>query len=147
MKHDMLAKLSRKWVTKFTMETDDIPTAQVRSHPEITNENDHHLLRYKACCSLWTHSTRPNSQPSLLYGNKEVVTWNGMQRNAWTLARRLESPPWQCSSSQGSIYQAFSGQIIDYWNGTPTLLLWFGSEWLVAVSKNKVCLKVTKILG
>jgi len=36
--------------------------------------------------------------------------------------------------------QAVSGPKIDYWNGTPTLFPWFGSEWLVAVSKNKVCL-------
>jgi hypothetical protein len=34
---------------------------------------------------------------------------------------------------------------IDNWNGTPTLFPWFGPEWLVALSKNKICLKVTKI--
>jgi hypothetical protein len=37
----------------------------------------------------------------------------------------------------------FLDQKIDYWNGTSTLFTWFGSEWLVAVSKNKVCLKGT----
>jgi len=27
-------------------------------------------------CSLWINSTRPNSQPSLFYGNIKVVTWS-----------------------------------------------------------------------
>jgi hypothetical protein len=35
----------------------------------------------------------------------------------------------------------------DYWNGTPTLFLWFGSKWLLAISKNKIRLKRTKISG
>jgi hypothetical protein len=86
-------------------------------------------------------------------------------------------PPWQCCSSQGALCQAVSGQKkIDYWNGTSgavpplpntpswhgaqlkhrgnftftltvTLFLWFCSEWLLAVSKNNVCLKGTKISG
>jgi hypothetical protein len=34
-----------------------------------------------------------------------------------------------------------------YWNGTATLFPWFGSECLLAVSKNKVCIKRTKISG
>jgi len=66
---------------------------------------------------------------------------------AWTLAQQLDSPPWQCSSSQGTLCQAVSGPKIDYWNGTPTLFPWFGSKWLLAVSKNKVCLKGVKISG
>jgi hypothetical protein len=45
-------------------------------HVEITNEdNPHHLLQCKGHCSLWIHSTRPNSQPRLLCGNTEVVSW------------------------------------------------------------------------
>jgi hypothetical protein len=42
---------------------------------------------------------------------------------------------------------AVSGQKINYWNGTLTLFLWFGSKWPVAVYKNKVCLKGMKISG
>jgi len=34
-----------------------------RLHVEITNkDNMHHFLRYQGYCSLWLHSTRPNSQ-------------------------------------------------------------------------------------
>jgi hypothetical protein len=55
-------------MTKFAMETSDIPTTQERSHVKITNEDG-------ACHgSLSIHSTRPNSQPSLLCGNIEAVT-------------------------------------------------------------------------
>jgi len=39
------------------------------------------------------------------------------------LAEILNSPQWQCSSSQGALCQAVSGPKIDYWNGTPTLFL------------------------
>jgi hypothetical protein len=34
-------------------------------------------------------------------------------KKAWTLAQRLGSPPWQCSSSQGGLCQAVSGPKID----------------------------------
>jgi hypothetical protein len=45
------------------------------SHVDITNEDsDHHFVQYQGYCSLLIHSTRPNSQPSLLGGNTEVVT-------------------------------------------------------------------------
>jgi len=43
--------------------------------------------------------------------------------------------------------QAVSSWKIDYWNRTPTLFPWCGSKWLLAVSKNKVCLRGTNISG
>jgi hypothetical protein len=43
--------------------------------------------------------------------------------------------------------QAISDWKGDYWNEKPILLPWFGSKWLAAVCKNKVCLKVMKISG
>jgi hypothetical protein len=43
--------------------------------------------------------------------------------------------------------QAVSGTKIDYWSGTPIRLPWLGSKWLLAVSKNKVCLKGMKNSG
>jgi hypothetical protein len=58
----------------------------------------------------------------------------------------LNSPPWQCSSSQGALCQAVYGPKIYYWNGTPTLIFFFVSKWIVALSKNKVCRRVKKIL-
>jgi len=36
----------------------------------------YNFLRYQGYCSLWMHSTTPNSQPSLLCGNTEAVTWS-----------------------------------------------------------------------
>jgi hypothetical protein len=39
----------------------------------------------------------------------------------------------------------FLAQKIDYWNGTPALFLWFGCDWLLTVSGNKVRLKGMKI--
>jgi hypothetical protein len=39
----------------------------------------------------------------------------------------------------------FLAQKLNYWNGTPTLFSWFGSEWLLGVTKNKVCSNGTQI--
>jgi len=48
---------------------------KVDTRVKITNEdNTHHFLWYQRYFSLWIHSTRPNSQPSLLFGHIEVVT-------------------------------------------------------------------------
>jgi hypothetical protein len=47
------------------------------SHVEIIDEdNAHYFLRYQGYCSLSIHLTRPNSQPSLLCGNTEAITWS-----------------------------------------------------------------------
>jgi hypothetical protein len=65
-------------------------------------------------------------------------------KEAWTLTQRLDSPPWQCSSSEGALCQELTGQ---NWllkcNTHPIPLIWLQ----MAISKNKVCLKGTKILG
>jgi len=119
------------------------------SHFEITNKDSvHHFPRYAGYYSLWTHSTRLKSQPSLLYGNTEAVTRNYAWRNAWTFSQRLDSPPWQWPSSQGAFCQEVSGPKIDDWNGTPTIFPWFRSKWLLAVSGNKMCsnLRIFRIL-
>jgi hypothetical protein len=77
--------------------------------------------------------------------------WRGYVKlcieKSWNLVQLLESPPWHYSSSQGAHCQAVSGLKIDYYNGTPTLFPLFFSEWLLAVFKNKFCLKGTKISG
>jgi hypothetical protein len=65
----------------------------------------------------------------------------------WTLVQYLDSLPRQRSRSQDPLCQAVSGPKIDYWNRKPTLFIWFGSKWLLAVSKNKFCLKRMKISG
>jgi hypothetical protein len=45
-------------------------------HVEIMNDDiAHHFPWCQWRCSLWIHSTRPNSQPSLLCGNIQAVTW------------------------------------------------------------------------
>jgi hypothetical protein len=73
----VLSIWSLKLTTKFTIETANILTIQGSSHVEITNKDTvRHFLRYQGYCSLWIHSTRPNSQPSLLWGNTEAVTWS-----------------------------------------------------------------------
>jgi len=64
-------------MTKFAVETADIPTTQESSHVEITHEdNAHHFLWDQGYCTLLNHFTRPYSQPSLLYGNIEAVMWS-----------------------------------------------------------------------
>jgi len=61
-------------MTKFAMETADIPTTQEISHVKITNEdNAYHFLQYQGYCSLLIHFTRPNSQQSLCGNTKEVM--------------------------------------------------------------------------
>jgi hypothetical protein len=41
---------------------------------EDDEDNARHFLQYQEYCSLGIHSTRPNSQPSLLCVNIEAVT-------------------------------------------------------------------------
>jgi len=48
-------------------------------------------------------------------------------KKACTLAQKLDSPPWQCSSTQGAVCQAVSGSKINYWSGSATPFPWFGS--------------------
>jgi hypothetical protein len=61
--------------------------------------------------------------------------------NDWILHR--ENAP----ADKALCVKQFFGLKIDHWNGTPTLLPVFGSEWFLAVSKNNVCLNGTKISG
>jgi len=89
------------------------------------NEN---FLQWDRCLSTRAMAVQLNL-------DKETV------KKAWTLAQRLGSPPWQCSSSQGALCQAVSGPKIYYWNITLNLFPWFDSKWLVVISKNKACLK------
>jgi hypothetical protein len=57
------------------------------SNVEITNEgNSYYFLGHQGYCSLWIHSIRPNSQPRLLRGNTEAVTWSCEWEKAGNLA-------------------------------------------------------------
>jgi hypothetical protein len=58
--------------------------------------------------------------------------------NDWIL--HLDNAP-----ANKALYQAVSGPRISYWNDALTLFPRFGSEWLLAVSRNKICLIGTKI--
>jgi len=85
---------------KFAMVRSDIPTTQESLHIKIINEEIvHHFLWYEMYCSLWINSTRPNSQPNLLYGNTEAECRKRpkLWPNDWIL---------HCdSSSQGAVFQ------------------------------------------
>jgi hypothetical protein len=91
-------------------------------------------------CSLWIHSTRPNSKPSLVRGNTEAVMWSCAVKwpELWTGYWILHCDNFPIHKT---LCQAVSGPKIDRWNGTPTLFPWFGTEWLVTISRSKSCLK------
>jgi len=67
-------------------------------------------------------------------------------KSTWTFAKRLIFHHDSAAVTR-HILSRISGPKIHYWSGTPILSLWFGSEWLLAVSRNKVCLKRTKTSG
>jgi len=48
----------------------------VKRKLECRKDNAYYFLGLQGYCSLWIHSTRPNSQLSLLCGNTEAVTWS-----------------------------------------------------------------------
>jgi hypothetical protein len=60
---------------------------------------------------LFTFNSFSKSKPSTkLIMRKYWSTYlNLCIKKAWTLAQQLDSPPWQCSSSQGSFCQLDSG--------------------------------------
>jgi len=70
----------------------------------------------------------------------KLHVWKGLNFGP---AIRLSTMTWP--SLQNALCQEISGPKIDYWNGTPALFPWFDSEWLLILSKNKVCLKGAKI--
>jgi hypothetical protein len=136
----LLSILTQKQTTTFTMETADISTTQESSHVEITKGNSHNFLRYQGYRSLWIHSTGAVNRAyyvEILKRLREAMRRKGTRiwHNEWIFYH--DNVP----------NHAASGLIIDYWNETPTQIRWFGSEWLLVVSENKVCPKGTKISG
>jgi len=132
----VLSIWSQKQVTNFAMEIAGISMIQESLHVEITNEdNDHHFCRYQGYCSLWIHSTRPVNQAyyvEILKQLSEAVKGlNFGPTIGLSIMTMLQ--PTRCSLSS------------NFWSRN--LFPWFGSEWLLAVSKNKACVKGTKISG
>jgi hypothetical protein len=83
-------RLMREKLWKIQVFLSGIPISQESLHVEITDEdNTHHFLRCQGYCSLWAHSTRPNSQPNLLCGNFEAITW--ILHRDWIFAHLLLS--------------------------------------------------------
>jgi hypothetical protein len=149
IRHLRLSIWPRNQTTNFSMETADIQTTQGNSHIEITyQENPHYSLRYQVHCSLWIHSTRPNrNQASYM----EILK----QLHEAACRKRTEFCPndWILDHCNAAAYNVLSlkprvsGLKINSWNWTPILFPWFGSEWLLVDSKNKICPKGTKISG
>jgi hypothetical protein len=114
---------------------------QDSSHFEITNEdNAHHFIRYQGYCSLWIHSTRPKHLT-------KFIIWKYWSDYLKLCVRKGQNfGPTIVFSIMTMVQltrrcQAVSGPKINYWSETPITFPWFGSEWLVAVPKNKSALK------
>jgi hypothetical protein len=133
----VLSIWSWRQTTKFAVERAYIPITQDSSHVRIINEDSaHHFLQYNSYIHF---ELIPQGQTvnQIYYVEILKLLHEAMySKMPWTLTQQLNSPSWQFSSSQGTPCQALSDQKIEYWSGTHTLLPWFGSEWLVAVSEN-----------
>jgi len=112
-----------------------------KAQVKITNvDNVHYSLWYQGFCSFWIHFTRLNSQTGLLCGNNVVVTWNCAQKKAWTWASEWILYHDNAAAHKELCFKQFLAQkSITEMNAHP--------EWLLATSKNKVCLKGSKISG
>jgi hypothetical protein len=131
-------------MTKFAI-TPHIPTTQENSHVEITNEDNAFFLP-SISGLMFTWSSFYTTKQSTKLVTSMWKYWSAymrlcVEKKPWSLAQRLDSPPWHCSRLHGVLCQALSGQKFDYWNRTSISFPWFGSVWLLVVSVNKICLK------
>jgi len=143
----VLSVWSQKQMTKFAMETANISTTQESLHVQIINEDiAHHFLLISRIMLCLNYSTRANSQPSLLCKNIEAVMWSSAYKklelwlHSWIL-HHDNAAAHKCSLSSSFCPK---NRLLK-WNTHCILLI--GSEWLLAVSKDKVCLKGAKISG
>jgi len=141
-------RLMGKKLWKSQVFLSGIPTIQQNSHVEITDEDTvRYFLLYQGYCLLWIRSTRLNNQGNLLwkYGSGYV---NLYLEKAWIFGSTTGfSTVTILQLTKRSLSSRFLPKKIDYWRGTPNLFPWFASEWLLTVSKNKVCLKGTNVSG
>jgi len=111
--------------------------------------------KWRQCSSLSSisrvlftlNSFHKASQPNLLCGNIEVVSEALHRKRPELWPREWILCHYNAPANNVFSVKQFGAPKIDYWNGTPTFLPWLAFRWLMAVSKNKVCLKGKNISG
>jgi hypothetical protein len=83
---------------------------------------------------------RPNCEFRVLMRRFAATAWKRAKTSPWTLARTdLAASPWQRPVSRFRPHPAVSGGIKnDCYPHPPILLPWFGTLWLLPISKNEI---------
>jgi hypothetical protein len=86
-----------------------------------------------------TGPNRPNCEFRVLLRRFAATAWKRAKTSPRTLVRtELTAWPWQRPVSHFRLHPEVSGETINGSHPPPTVLPWYGTQWLLPISKNEI---------
>ena len=102
-------------------------------------EHDHHFLWHKGGYAQRICPNRPNYEFWVLLQQFVATAWKRAKTSPQTLTRTdLAASPWQRPVSHVHPHPAVFGEKQNGCHPSPTVLPWFGTLWLLPISKNEI---------